>query len=87
MNSLRRSLVGAVIYIDRITDMRINDMNTVLAAVRKQLLEKDGADENKLDMRTLEVAQIQEIDYFSHIAAEDMSLMFSATSLEFPMIS
>ena len=73
--NFRRFLVDAEIYIDRIADMRINDMNTVLAAVRKQLLEKDGADENKLDVRTLEVAQIQETDYFSHIAAEDMSVI------------
>ena len=73
--NFRRFLVDAEIYIDRIADMRINDMNTVLAAVRKQLLKKDGADENKLDVRTLEVAQIQETDYFSHIAAEDMSVI------------
>ncbi len=73
--NFRRFLVDAEIYIDRIADMRINDMNTVLATVRKQLLEKDGADENKLDVRTLEVAQIQETDYFSHIAAEDMSVI------------
>ena len=73
--NFRRFLVDAEIYIDRIADMRINDMNTVLAAVRKQLLEKDGADENKLDVRTLEVAQIQETDYFSHITAEDISVI------------
>ncbi len=71
----QRFLVDAEIYIDRIADMRINDMNTILAAVRKQLMEKDGADENNLNIRTLEVAQVQESEYFSHVVADDMAVI------------
>lgn len=68
----RRFLVDAEIYIDRIADMRINDMNTILAAVRQQVMQEHDPGENDLYVRTLEVAQIQESEYFSHIAAEDM---------------
>mgnify|MGYP000148088499 CR=1 FL=1 len=46
----QRFLVDANIYIDRIADMRINDMNMILAAVRKQLMEKDGTNENNLNI-------------------------------------
>ena len=68
----QRFLVDAEIYIDRIADMRLNDMNTVLAAVRQQVMQKHNPGEYDLYVRTLEVAQIQESEYFSHIVAEDM---------------
>ena len=55
--------------------MRIIDMNTAYAAVRSQLMEKDGADKNNLNTRTLEVAQIPETDYLSHIAADDVAMI------------
>ncbi len=71
----RRFLVDAEIYIDRITDMRINDLNTVLAIVRQQIIQEHNPGENDLYMRTLEVAQIQESEYFSHIVAEDMGVI------------
>lgn len=68
----QRFLVDSEIYIDRIADMRINDMNTILATVRQQVMQQHDPGENDLYMRTLEVAQIQESEYFSRIAAEDM---------------
>lgn len=71
----QRFLVDAEIYIDRIADMRINDMNTILAAVRQQVMQEHNPGENDLYMRTLEVAQIQESEYFSHIAAEDIGMI------------
>ncbi len=71
----QRFLVDAEIYIDRIADMRINDMNAVLAAVRQQVMQEHDPGENDLYMRTLEVAQIQESEYFSHIVAEDMGVI------------
>ena len=73
--SFQRFLVDAEIYIDRIADMRINDMNTVLAAVRQQVMQEHNPGENDLYMRTLEVAQIQEGEYFGHIAAEDIGVI------------
>lgn len=71
----QRLLVDAEIYVDRIADMRINDMNTLLAATRKQILEKRNPGENDLYVRTLELVQVQEDEYFSHIAAQDLAVI------------
>ena len=56
----QRFMLDAEIYVDRIADMRINDMNAVLEAVRQMALMKNGGEENDLHLRTLEVAQIRE---------------------------
>ena len=56
----QRFMLDAEIYVDRIADMRVNDMNAVLEAVRQMALMKNGGDENDLHLRTLEVAQIRE---------------------------
>ena len=60
------------IVVDRIADMRIQDMNTVLEAARQKVMKEYAPDEMDVYMRTLEVAQINETDYFSHIIHEDM---------------
>ena len=60
----QRFMLDAEIYVDRIADMRINDMNAVLEAVRQMALMKNGGEENDLHLRTLEVAQIREDEYF-----------------------
>ena len=49
-------MLDAEIYVDRIADMRVNDMNAVLEAVRQMALMKNGSDANNLYLRTLEVA-------------------------------
>ena len=72
MRGFQRFLVDAEIYVDRIADMRVNDMNTMLAAAREQVIQKYNPGENDLYVRTLEVAQVKEDEYFSHIAAGDM---------------
>ncbi len=53
--------------------MRINDMNAVLEAVRQTVLAKreDGA--NNLYLRTLELAQVLEEEYFGHVVADDLT--------------
>ena len=53
----RRFLVDTEIYVDRIADMRINDMNALLDATRRTILEKYNADGDDLYVRTLELAQ------------------------------
>jgi len=68
----RRLIVDMEIFVDRIADMRINDMNTVLDATRRQVIEKYNPGENDLYVRTLELAQINEDDYFSHVVHNDM---------------
>ena len=69
----QRFMLDAEIYVDRIADMRINDMNAVLEAVRQMALMKNGGEENDLHLRTLEVAQIREDEYFAHLVAGNLS--------------
>ena len=69
----QRFMLDAEIYVDRIADMRIKDMNAVLEAVRRMMLEKAADNENDLYLRTMEVAQIQEDEYFSHLISDDLS--------------
>ena len=68
----QRFMLDAEIYIDRIADMRVNDMNAVLEAVRQTALMKNGGEENDLHLRTLEVAQIREDEYFGSLIADDL---------------
>ena len=64
-------MLDAEIYVDRIADKRINDMNAMLEAVRKMaLMKQDGQDD--LSTRTLELAQVREDDYFGHVLADDL---------------
>ena len=66
-------LLDAEIYVDRIADMRINDMNTVLEAVRQMVLSKREDSANDLYLRTLELAQVPEEEYFSHVVSDDLN--------------
>lgn len=68
-------MLDAEIYVDRIADMRINDMNAVLQAVRQMVLMQQGETENDLYLRTLELAQVQEDEYFGHVISDDLILI------------
>ena len=68
----QRFMLDAEVYVDRIADMRINDMNAVLEAVRQMALMKNGGNENDLHLRTLQIAQIQEDEYFGNLIADDL---------------
>ena len=68
----RRFMLDAEIYVDRIADMRVDDMNAVLEAVRQMALMKNGGEENDLHLRTLQVAQIRENEYFGSLIADDL---------------
>ena len=68
----QRFMLDAEIYVDRIADMRVNDMNAVLEAVRQMALMKNGGEENDLHLRTLEVAQIREDEYFGSLIAAEL---------------
>ena len=70
--NFQRFMLDAEIYVDRIADMRVNDMNAVLKAVRQMALMKNGGNENDLHLRTLEVAQIREDEYFGSLIADDL---------------
>lgn len=69
----QRFMLDAEIYIDRIADMRIKDMNTVLEATRQMVLMEHGEEANDLYLHTLKTAQIHEEEYFGHLVADDLS--------------
>ena len=66
-------MLDAEIYVDRIADMRIHDMNAVLEAVRHMTLAKYKGEEEDLYLRTLAVAQVQEEEYFGHVVSKDIA--------------
>lgn len=68
----QRFMLDTEIYVDRIADMRVNNMNAVLEAVRQMALMKNGDEKNDLHLRTLEVAQIREDEYFGSLIADDL---------------
>ena len=69
----QRLMLDAEIYVDRIADMRINDMNAVLETVRQMVLAKREDSANDLYLRTLELAQVSEEEYFGHVVADDLT--------------
>lgn len=68
----QRLMLDIEIFVDRIADMRINDMNAVLETVRQMLLAKQEIGKGDLYLRTLELAQVQEEEYFGHVVADDL---------------
>ncbi len=73
----RRLMLDAEIYVDRIADMRIKDMNTILEATRKMILMEHGENSDDLYLHTLQAAQIQEEEYFGHLVANDLNAILS----------
>lgn len=71
----QRLMLDAEIYVDRIADMRINDMNAVLEAVRQMVLAKREDSANDLYLRTMELAQVSEEEYFGHVVADDLTVI------------
>lgn len=70
--AFQRFILDAEIYVDRIADMRIKDMNTVLEAARQMVLLERGEDSGDLYLHTLKTAQIQEEEYFGHLVTNDL---------------
>ncbi|MCD8381704.1 MAG: helix-turn-helix transcriptional regulator [Clostridiales bacterium] len=68
----QRLMVDIEIYVDRIADMRIRDMNAYLDAVRETLVEQYAPGNNDLGVRTLELAHIHADEYFQHTVHEDL---------------
>ena len=48
-------------------------MNAALEAVRQSVIQKKGNDSEDLYLRTLELAQVQEDEYFGHVISEDLT--------------
>ena len=70
--AFQRLMLDTEIYVDRIADMRIKDMNTVLEAARQMVLLERGEDSGDLYLHTLKTAQIQEEEYFGHLVTNDL---------------
>ena len=71
----QRMMLDSEIFVDRIADMRINDMNAVLESVRQMVLAKQEGNADDLHLRTLELAQVQEDEYFGHVISDDLKLI------------
>lgn len=69
----QRMMLDTEIYVDRIADMRIHDMNTVLEAVRQTVQIKHEGSTEDLYLRTMELAQIREDEYFGHVISRDLT--------------
>ena len=69
----QRMMLDAEIYVDRIADMRITNMNAAMEAVRQSVIKKKGNDDEDLYLRTLELAQVQEDEYFGHVISKDLT--------------
>lgn len=69
----QRLMVDMEIYVDRIADMRINDLNAVLGVMRQTVIDKQNPGENDLYVRALELARVDEAEYFSHVIHKDIS--------------
>ena len=68
----QRFMVDIEIYVDRIGSTHIRDTNAMLKAQRKVVMEREGLDDNELNIRTLELAQVDEDDYFAYTIFEDL---------------
>ena len=73
----RRLMVDAEIYVDRIADSRISDLNAMLEVTRKQVQGQYAPDADDLYMRTLELAQVQTGDYFRAVVTEDLTAILN----------
>lgn len=71
----QRFLVDTEIYIDRIADMRVNDMNALLEATRQEIIKRHDPGENDLGLRVLELAQVDEDGYFAHVIHQDLDVI------------
>ena len=69
----QRMMLDAEIYVDRIADMRITNMNATMESVRQSVIKKKGNDQEDLYLRTLELAQVQEDEYFGHVVSKDLT--------------
>ena len=70
--NFRRLMVDMEICIDRIANMRVEQMNLVMEATRQTVLSKYAPGEDDLYVRTLELGQVQESDFYSHVTHDDL---------------
>ena len=57
---------------DRIADMRLKDMNLLLDWTRQKVMKKYHPEEDDLSLRTLELAQLNDDMFYSHVLHVDL---------------
>lgn len=67
-----RFMTDIEICVDRIADMRVNDMNQVLEKTRQEIIEKYSPEEHDLNLRALELAQVSEDIFYGHVIHNDL---------------
>ena len=70
--NFQRLMVDMEICIDRIANMRVEQMNLVMEATRQTVLSKYAPGADDLYVRTLELGQVQESDFYSHVMHDDL---------------
>lgn len=70
--NFRRLMTDIEIFVDRIANMRVEQMNLVLEATRQEVIRNHALGENDLYLRTLELGQVQESDFYSHVLHDDL---------------
>ena len=70
--NFQRLMTDIEIFVDRIADMQIAQMNLMLEATRQEVIRSHAPGENDLYVRTLELGQVQESDFFSHTIHDDL---------------
>ena len=75
-------MVDIEIFVDRIADMRINGMNTMLESSRQQVMQHYNPGENDLHMRTLELAQITEEEKQARLLLKSLGIDYDKLTPE-----
>ena len=68
-----RLMTDMEIVVDRIAEMRVQNMDVILEKARQEVIAKHNPDENDLHMRTIEQAlKLDEKSFFGHVVHEDI---------------
>lgn len=67
-----RLMADITIMVDRIADMRIQQLNRIMESARQEIQRQHASDKDDLYMRTLEIAQVDEDEYFNHVVHGDI---------------
>ena len=73
--AFRRFLIDTEICVDRIADMRLKDMNLILNQTRQTILDRYHPREDDLPLRTLELAQLNDEMFYSHVLHSDLDVI------------
>lgn len=67
-----RLMTDIEVCVDRIADMHIRDMNLLLEQSRQAVISKYHPDDDDINLRTLELAQVSEDLFYSHVIHDDL---------------